>query len=343
MSDFVVVTQSHGLLPVARRLRAEGNSVYLMVWDPAYRAPLDGDLAGDPTDPDDLAWAVAQCEQGAVLVNDVPEVVTVFGRAPRTFHVLGTNEPPTSLLRLGGWFDGAQLVGHHVLIADPGPWPGGSGNPTVLGGLTCVVPAPQAPFELVEELWALVLPELKAREHQGLVQAGIGLSPTGGVALSGLTLGWSPLHTHVWLSELERLDAVLLGEAQPYHDPWLHRYTTALPVTIAPWPNPRVEDAEHSPLEPILLAPQRASQLFWHDAHRAADEPDGQHLAWVAAQRDGLIAVSVGSAHSLELARARALDTAQAIGIRGRQIRLDVGGEVGRQLAALEAAYGVCL
>lgn len=336
--SFVVATRTHGLIPVARRLRASGCEVHLLVSEPEYHSTVDGGLAGGTT-PEDLQWAVSQVEQGATLVTDLPELWVPFGNVPgRRYGVLGWSEPPRSTLRLGGWFTGSQLVNPHVLIADVGPWTGGAGDPSQLGGATLVIPDPRADLTLFGRLWDRLLTELKALDFRGLIQAGVDVDETGYPELRGLTAGWPWLHTHAWLSELDNLPGVLAGTEEPRIDPWEHRWVTALPVSIPPWPNPSTREAapEHPAIEG--LTPQQSAQVLWHDVR-----VDTGRRAVVPARRDGLLGVARGAAHTLELSRARALEIALAVRVEGKQLRSDVGSQCGPLLAALEAGYGVRL
>ena len=339
-SSFVVITRTHGLLPLARRLRSEGHPVHLMVWDPLYTRQVDGPLAGDPQQPEDLQWAIAEAEGGAVVVTDLEGLRAPFGNAHRFLGPLSWPTEPYSPLRLGGWFDGEDLQCPHVLVADVGPFGGGAGDPRVLGGLTLVNPDPRADLSLLRHLWTPVLAELKARDFVGLVSAGVGTNEVGAPELTGVKAGWPGLHTAVWLSELEGLGDVLTGVKAPALDPWAHRYVTALPVSIPPWPNLGDPAAEPPQGELLVegLTPQQLARVFWHDV-----VVDTKRRAVVAAQRDGLVGVARGAAHCLELSRARALEIGLAAQVAGKQLRADLGQSVAAVLSALEQGYGVQL
>lgn len=325
---YVVISPNHSLLPVARRLRTTGAEVHLLIGR-EYWEGLDGEAAGDPRCPEDLAWAIAEVESGATLVTNQPELWVPFSNGRR----LGRVQSPTgplSPVRLGGWFDGEVLRDPHLLVVDQGPWNGGWGPQWVPGGMTLVAPGPEADLELLAALWTPITAELKARGFIGLVQAGLAPTDTAGAELRGFIAGWPFLHTEVWLSDVtlpEGLDGVPHREA---------RHTVGIPVSIGPWPWPVEWNLGTEELSTEGMTPQQLAQVFWHDV-----KIDRGARTITAGRRDGLIGVAVGSGHTLERARATALDTALALPLSGKQLRTDVAGTVPQVLATLEVAFGV--
>jgi hypothetical protein len=339
--EFLVISQRHGLIPLAHRLRLEGHAVDLIVWKRRFERAWDGKITkllrgskGEiQHDSDTMRTVQDHVRQGrAVLLTDVPGLEG-FDGTPYKFGVLGGEQEPTSAIRLGGWFTGEALVDPHLLVCDVGAWPGGLGAP-VLGGMTLVRPGPQAELGFLEELWRPFLERLKAMDFRGLVGAGLRQSADdGGVRLEGLDAGWPWLQRHAWLSELTNFGGVLLGELPIMEEG--SRFTTVLPVTVPPWP---VWDAptREEPVKVEGLTPADMQQVFWHDV--VVDE---EHRSLRSAGLDGLLGVVRGAAFTPELARARALERAGRLRVPGKQYRPDVGMRVGEVLASLELQFGL--
>jgi hypothetical protein len=321
VTAYLLLSHTHGLLPLALRLKREGHPVEHIPWrhryEKAWEGAIETGLKGErKRDSESLAALIALANDGQVRVlADHPRWLELFGNSKD----LWATRPPVgdpSVLRACGWWDGEHLQSPHLLVVDLGAWPGGQGA-LVEGGATLV----RGWEGLVRSVWEPYLDALKSSGHRGLVQAHLGH----GLDVQWWSGGWTALHLHAWLSALETPVGVLL-EGLPAVLP--KTYTVVVPVTVPPWP---VACDQHS-LESEVLAPKEAlSQALWHDTRVV----EGKLLV---AGLDGLVAVARGSAHGLGLARTRALAVATSIRVPQRQLRGDVGGLVERTLAHIETA-----
>ena len=232
---YLVISETHSLLPFAHRLRAgEGQEVEVLIWRARYEEAWDGKFhpvkrgQRGQVQPEDMAPVVAMAEQdNMVVLSDVPSLPTVFGNVPGFHGTHQFKERPVGPERLGFWFDGEALHLPHLLVYDLGQWPGGLG-PSVPGGLTLLRLDPD--HDLLTRLdLTKVLDELKAATFKGLVQVGLDSS----LQVQGALAGWPFLQTHAFVGELDSLAALLNGE----HANLEQRVVTVLPVSQPPWPN----------------------------------------------------------------------------------------------------------
>ena len=330
---YLFLSQRNGLVPFAYYFARRGLDVDLVVWKGTHEASLAG-LPGGPNRPEverqsagglpihETLDRYRELEPGSLtVVTDLPSAHRVLGEGPRYFDTNG--EPLDNGIQVGGWWSGGRLRLEHLLVVDVGAWTGGMG-PRIDGGMSLVWPV-QTPD--LAPLQAQLAPLLGG--FTGLVR--FELSPgEGGLEVGRLQLGWTPLHTHLFLAELEGSQSLLegSGEAKPRA-----RFLTAVPVSVPPWPNPGRGAEGH----PIQLTEQQLSQFFWHDARRG----EGKQL--VTAGLDGLVGVAVGSALNPLGARLKALALAEALDLPEKQFRADAGARVPEVVAAFEEQFGVVL
>jgi hypothetical protein len=336
--SFLVISHRHGLIPLAHRLRHSGEGVDLIVWRKRFEAAWDGAFAQTLSRregqiiPETMGVIQEQVESGRVTL--ITDYHGLRMQGPRVLRALERPEDwkPTQI-RLGGWFDGTQVVGSHLLVADLGLWPGG-GGPRQEGGMTLVLPGPEADLSWLPDLWQPVVDQLKAQDFVGLVNAGIQINAqTGGPKLVHTDAGWPWLHTHAFLSELENTAETLQGLAEPEFTDGA-KYTVVLPVSVPPWP---IVGAQTAPVQPLAgLPPEAAAQYFWHDMRVG---PEGMSSAGL----DGLLGVSRGAGYTLDLARRRAIERAALLQVPEKQFRADVGENVYTTLTQLELMFGIRL
>ena len=348
MTDFLVLSYEHGLLPVAHRLqRVEGETVHVLVkkkrYERAWSGRFPNTVRGEHGEiqAESLEPLVAQAERGELIVlSDSPWADTVLSNAQRVFGTLelgdGGNWAPSGPLRVGGWWTGeggGPLLAPHLLVVDQGCWPGGLG-PSIPGGLTLARISSPTALALFDQLTKGAVELLQGTKFRGLVQVGLQQGEAGAVA-QGMVAGWPWLHTQAFLSELEGFGAVLRGERPPALP---SRFVTVLPVTLPPWPNPRPSPpAVGAARVPIGgLTPQQIARVFWQDAEVREGE------LWTAGL-DGLVGIVRGPAESAVLARGRALEIALRMDLPEKQLRPDVGQRVEEVLASLEQTLGVTL
>lgn len=336
--DFLVFSHRHGLVPIAHRLRSSGAPVELVInkrtfegaWAGGFDKVLSHTQGSLTTENMDLVRQRV-AEGLTALVSDTNTVKDFHG--PWSYRTLDWDERPPSGVRLGAWFDGQDLKGHHFLVLDMGAWPGGLGL-QVAGGATLVHFDVGQDLSPIQALWAQIVEQLKARDFRGLVNAGLEVGPEG-VHLTGVEAGWPWLHTHAWLSALTNLRQVLAGAA-PVFEPEA-RYVVALPVTVPPWPIWPVQvQARAEAVQLGGLAPEDLGRWFWHDV-----TIDAQERVLRGAGRDGLLGVARGSGHHLEVARASALEQASRLQVPGKQLRADVAAQTPRVLSLLELHLGM--
>lgn len=338
MAHFTVVSRTHSLFPLAYRLRGEGHEVDLHVWDGrfsrAWRAALapqslerlsdDGEWE---THSRQLARVISQAEGGSCLVSDLPELWVPSGNVPHRYVAPSQPAPAASLLKVGGWWTGDKLLTPHVLVEDRGAWPGGLGT-TTPGGLTLVnTPV----LGGLEGLWRSALTQLGGLKYQGLFQCPVLPTAEGGIYLGPPEGGWPFLHSHAFLSELDGLGEVLLGQQEPTLP---KRFVVALPLSVPPYPTQRAWGGEPRPIGG--LTPVQRQRVFWHDVQPMEG-------ALTTGALDGLVGVVRGAAGNLELARQLALEVCERVELAEKQYRPDVAQHVDRVLAGVEQSYGVVL
>ena len=337
MPKILVISQTHHLLPLAWRLKQEGNEVDVIVardsFEPAWTGKFEKLLRGRKKRESQAAVAETAREAEAIVLTDSTDWAKHFKGYERLF-AMSANEPARTLpsIQLGAWFDGEGFMGPHLLIEDQGLWAEGLG-PAVSGGMTMVVPQ-EIPEAWLRALGGLGDP-LKSEGFRGLVRAGISLDPKEPIdnepELLGYQAGWNFLQMHAFSGLLDAPNLTQLLEGfQP--DLYL-RFTVALPVTIAPWPlrglRSEVSCNLNAKQVPIGLDAVRTGQVFLHDMMVR----DGQIQT---AGLDGLVAVVRWSGQGFGLARHRALETARKLQLPEAQYRLDVGAQVPTVLMMLE-------
>lgn len=339
----LVVSSSLGMIPFAWRLVLEGHDVQLIVLQDSAESAWNGleqlprRLVGEDK---------RNVEKKAEAVREADCVVTDSARFADEMRVAGFENVfgPVRLAKrqanmpavtVGAWFDGEAMRDFHLLVADNGLWPGGTYGAGDVGGLTMVTPAPGGVPGPLQGVVDAAIPLVQPGGYRGLVRIGLEGNGGGGLRAEDIYTGWGWLHAHAFVSGLgdggPGLGEVLAGAAPARP----HRFTTVIPVSMAPWPGmtarqhgwPRLEIGQSS----------LGGDVFFH----AIQFQHGK--VWTGAPQriaeGGLVGVARGSANSLTLARSRAVANAQVLGqsIREPQLRVDVGDEVEGVLAALEA------
>lgn len=336
---FLVASLRAELLPLAHRLRREGHEVEALVWRARYEAAWEGALTKSVRHSDGtleiaaLETRLREADRVLTTVRRVQELCpTAYGVAPKLTEV----EPRDRLL-LGGWFSGEEIQAPHLLVADWGVYPGGLGA-HVLGGLTLVklgtggetTPNAKQPYPaFVGGSVQAAIERMKSASFRGLFHFDVEEDVTSGeLRLRGLSCGWPELHTFAFVAELANLASTISGEIPKLQ----HKYVSAVPVSVPPWPSERQGKGESLPIEG--LTPTQQGKLFWLDM-----QVDGRQLR--TAGLDGLVAVAIGASDSTPaLARLRALELAGKLSVDGKQVRPDAGLAVDSVLASLEDRYG---
>jgi len=337
MPKILVISQTHHLLPLAWRLKQEGNEVDVIVardsFEPAWAGKFEKLLRGRKKRESQGPVAEAAKESEAIVLTDSTDWAKQFKGYERLF-AMSANEPASPLpeVQLGAWFDGEGFMGAHLLVEDQGLWPGGMG-PSVPGGMTMFVPQ-EMPEAWMRALGTLGDP-LKSEGFRGLVRAGISLDPEAPLEsepqLLGYQAGWNFLQMHAFSGLLDSPNLTQLLEG--FQPDLYHRFTVALPVTIAPWPlrglRSEVSCNLNAKQVPIGLEAVKTGQVFLHDMMVR----DGQIQT---AGLDGLVAVVRWSGQGFGFVRHKALETAGMLQLPEAQYRLDVGAGVGQVLMMLE-------
>jgi hypothetical protein len=329
---FLVLSYRHYLLPFAWRLKRDGHEVqvaqvsskgaYAQAWAGRFESILPPGVKVDDRDTRAVREAVEM--SSAVVLTDSTRWSEAFDGYSRLWGVSPSPEPVPAGLVVGGWFDGSVFAAPHLIIEDVGAWTGGQG-PLVPAAAT-LIRLRDGPFvELLER----EADALKARSFRGLVSVGTVFTPDGTPSRVGLQAGWKFLHSHLFVSELERFAGLFDGE--PASLP--KRYVVGAIVSVPPWPG-RPADPGFS--RPILVRPReidpaivRAS-TFWHDMQVEGDTARTVGL-------DGLVAVVRGAGDTLPSARVRCWIRTESIQIPERQYRADAGTTAERFLELLEA------
>ena len=331
----------HELLPLAHRLKREGQEVEALVWRPQYERAWEGSVAKLARHSDGtlhksaLQPHVEAAHRGELtVVTNVHRLGELFAAAPRLFPVLegreGKEEPRDHLL-LGGWFTGEEIRAAHLLVADWGAWTGGLGPP-VLGGLTLVRLSESGLPAFLRGALQQVSERLKQAGFKGLFHFDVEEIPaTGEIRLHGLSAGWPWLHTQAFVAELRSLSDTLLQQTPTL----LHKYVSVLPLSIPPWPSEKnTKLAVGLPIEGLTA--QQQGRCFWYDI-----QVDTASKKLRTAGLDGLLAVATGASDSTPaLARSRALELAGRLQVQGKQFRPDLGATVDAALAGLEERWG---
>jgi hypothetical protein len=355
---FLVLSHTHSLLPFAYRLQLSGADVQPVVVVQAFEAAWRGKMKPSPRDGKgrlDPSWlSELSCDvdtDNCVVLTDDWRLQEKFreatGREGRIYGVHqqhhttdGGLEGP---LRLGAWFDGENLHGHHLLVIDRGAWPGGMG-PSIDGGLTMVrIDIPETMW-MMDQLANQQVDELKTSGFRGLVQFNLNFqTPSGEPEVDGMLAGWPFLHTHAFVSELEDLAGLLekgvdtQSSNHPSQTLLPRKFVSVLPVSRPPWPT-RKARFRFDLAEVGGLTQEQMARVFWHDVQ--VDQEGGK---LTTAGLDGLVGVARGAADTNELALVRALEVALRLQLPEKQFRSDAGRRVQSVLAELEGRFGVLL
>lgn len=336
---FLVASLRHELLPLAHRLRREGHEVQALVWRARYETAWSGMIEKLARHSDNVVMAevlaeqIEQAERGELaVVTNVKRIGELFagakllyGEGPSTTH---TQRDP---LWFGGWFTGEKIEAPHLLVCDWGPWTGGTGDLSVLGGVTLVrlddFPKP------LDHALEQIRERMKSGSFRGLFRFDVAEELTSGVLEArNISCGWHPTFGCVFMAE-----ALQHGETYGGRHPARleHRFVSALPVTIPPWPGEKRSQEEASQLIEGLTI-QQQGQCFWFDL-----TVDQERKQLRSAGLDGFLALAIGSSDSTPaLGRARALELAHRLQVPGKQYRMDFGNLVDRALSTLEDRYG---
>ena len=365
MSGFLVVSNTHHLLPFAHRLEREGHEVHPIVVVRQFEASWHGKLKPSPRkggsnrkEKDMLdesflkdTFAEAVANDWTVLTDSIklePRMREEFGVSPKRLYGrcrLEGGEPKTPL-RIGGWFDGETLQHMFGAVVDRGAWHSGFG-PDVDGAVTLIRIDNDAAVEFLQTMLVEDLAELKAQEFQGIVHFGIEFqTESGNPEVVGVGAGWPMLITHGFLSELENLGTLLSSDhrtdlndplPQATVQPLPKKFVTVLPVSRPPWPTAKAKFRFSTELIEGLT-PTQTSRVFWHDI-----QVDQGVREMRTAGLDGLVGVVRGAADTSELSRLQALEIATLLKMPEKQFRADAGQQVQLVLSQLERLYGLLL
>ena len=367
MSKFLVVSHTHGLLPFGHRLQREGHTVQPIVVIKQFESAWHGKLKPSPRDSKSLlsedfiqeTFTQARSEGWTVLTDSfqLEKRLREEFKIPPS-HLYGRlrfPDEPSSILRVGGWFDGDRMGHLFGLIVERGAWHGGMG-PDIDGSLTLIRIDNLKAKSLMESIIQKEVDELKSLDFRGLVQFGLEFqTETGSPQVSGVGAGWPSLVTHGFLSETDNFEGLLLGgmdlpepsqqslqqsltQQSQNADKFLaKKFVTVLPVSRPPWPTAKARFRfSTDPVEG--LTPQQMGRVFWHDVQ--VDQEAGQLRT---AGLDGLIGVVRGAADTSQLSLALALETATRLQIPEKQFRTDAGQQVQNTLAQLEQKFELVL
>jgi len=336
--NVLVLSDRHHLLPFARKLTNEGHTVATVVFESKkakYERAYTGviDLVTDSKD-SSRTETIGQLKTLAasgdtVVISDSPRASKDFSTAQTIFSRVPQDEELIGPLRLGAWFDGESFHAEHLLIFDEGTQAGGLGSPQP-GAVTLAQPSTGESSEALLKLVDHQRTELQDLGFRGLAQWGLDYGLDGALSLGiGRLLGWPPLHSHAFLSELEDFGGLLSGQMPVLGS----KFAVAVHVTQAPWPYHTGQPLEECPID-IPDSAQR--QFFWHDIR-----VDQEARELRTAGLDGWVGVAHAAANSFELALSKALDAAAMLQIREKQYRTDAGSAVRRALGLLENQSGL--
>ena len=340
--NFLILSNRHYLLPLANRLTKEGHDTQVLMYHSSkgkqYEQAYEGviELAGHRSNNKDWQAKLAALKEMAqegecIVVTDSWQASQEFSQAQVLFPMgsLKLTPQPTDSVRLGAWFNGQDFEAEHLMVCELGPWAGGVGQQSVLGGLT-VVRLSQHDRTLLPDLTAQA-EDLSERNFRGLVQWS--LDGTSGELKLGSerALGWQPLHGHAFMNEMDNLGDVMGGGSEA----WLPtRFSCVLPVSQPPWPNHPAK-FERGYNGPVHLPQEAHGHVLWHDVR-----VDTEAREVMALGLDGLVGVVRAGFNSFELARETALGVARSMDFPDRQYRVDFGANVPGVLGAMEQAFG---
>lgn len=331
-AKFLVISQTHSLLPFSWRLKKDGYDVEVLVEKDRFERAWEGRLdrfkvvsGHDKRAGSQRAAVRGEAEaKGQWVLTDSPRWTRDFLGYERLLPTLSHHDGAEGDIWLGAWFDGEQFQGRHLLIEDRGLWPGGLG-PDVVAGATLVRPN-EWPEALEETLHPLA-DHFKAGGYRGLVR--VRKDHRNGETV--WRAGWGSLQAHAFVAELGDAGAGFGAVIEGAEPVFPHRFTVVLAVSIPPWPLRCDVKPETPPIPPEVV---KTGAVFLHDMRVEEDGPRG-------AGTDGLIGVARWSAHSLKLAQQRVREIAAAMELPQAQWRPDVGGKVETVLAGIEAEMGV--
>lgn len=345
---FLVLSHTHSLLPFAYRLQLEGSEVQPVVAIAAFEAAWRGKMPQSPRDGKGKlstnwleALAVKCRDADWTILTDDWRLQHQFSKTIDSSRILGvwreaspeTQAGAEGAIRIGGWFNGSNLLAPHLLVVDRGAWPGGMG-PAVDSALTLIRVDDPETQGVLDGLTDVQQARLSEEGFRGLVQFDLQFrTATGRPEVSAVVAGWPFLQTHAFLSELEGFSELLTDATSLPVLP--KKFVTVITISRAPWPTRKARFRFDTP-EIQGLTPEQMGQVFWHDVQ--VDEEGGR---LTSAGLDGLIGVSRGAADTSELARVRSLEVALRLGLPEKQFRPDAGVQVQAALAELEGRFGV--
>jgi len=335
--NVLVLSARHQLLPFARRLANDGHSVETVVYsghkgkyERAYRGVLDFVTSAKDSERNEKLGALKELAASGkmTVIADHCRAARDFAGAEALFQQIEQKSDPVGTVRFGAWFDGAEFCAPHLLIVDEGMQAGGLGAAGD-GSLTLVRVSDMATQERILKLAEPQANELVEKEFRGLVQWTVEFEDSELSLGEGRFLGWPPLHTHAFVSELEDFGGLLEGDS-----PILKKkYTVALHITQAPYPYHTGQPPEEVP---VVLPEAAQAQMFWHDIR-----VDQEARELRTAGLDGWVGVAHAGGDSFDLAHDLALSVAGSIGLREKQFRMDAGAQVRTVLGVLESELGI--
>lgn len=334
MSDFIVLSHSHSLLPFAWLLREEGHNVLTVVdnlwyertWEGRLEKMWAGKTKGDEEEEVWGATVLGARRANAPVLTDSRRWSARFEGYDRLYGVV-KGEGHLRAQMLGFWWDGSSATLTHLLLEDQGLWPGGLGPRYVAGATVLAGGWPDSWWEAL----APVFESLSRAGYRGWVRAQLSLAedPQEVKEVGGWRAGWFPGQAHAAVANLKPgLSPLLMGQPAEFQ----YRHSVALMVSQPPFPTRSRDRSARGgiPLPEPTQGP--GARILWHDVTW-----DGEEGARTAGT-DGLTAWVVGSAHSLWLARQRALHAAGVVSkaLPEAQVRTDVAASVDQIEGVLE-------
>ena len=319
-----VISNKHGLLPFAWRLKKEGAEVSTVVvkdrYEKAWAGLLEKDLVGRQKSQESWQGLSDSLRQdGSLVLCDSPKVVKTLSGYEGLYGIAdGNTDSPGGLIVAGWLHPSAGILRPHYLLPDYGLQSGGQG-PAVLSG--AVLYRPQS-----RDLFSSKFVPLEAMEqsgHKGLFYCFMKFNTvTTELELDHFWLGWHPILSQISLAE-EELLPLLDGKA----DSPKPQYTIGVVVSVPPYP---YECNLTSSVRPIQYpSSDLLKDVFFHDV-----TIEGNNIN--VAGTDGLVAIVRGTSSILEHARKLATLRSSALSTPEIQFRQDVGSRVSTPLAALE-------